>query len=166
MDDAKNPLIVTLTHVYNPREILLGLKKRGFGAGRWNGFGGKLEPGETIEQAARRELMQEAGIASGQLIPAGTFVVRFEGKEMSLEIHLFRLTPFFGPSRETEEMEGKWHMRDAIPFDAMWVNDKLWLGEFLNGKNVEGSFLLNESGERVIENNIQFFEPESEVRVK
>lgn len=34
--------------------VLLGMKKRGFGAGKWNGFGGKVQPGETIEEAARR----------------------------------------------------------------------------------------------------------------
>jgi 8-oxo-dGTP pyrophosphatase MutT (NUDIX family) len=36
------------------REILLGMKKRGFGAGKWNGFGGKLEENESNEAAAKR----------------------------------------------------------------------------------------------------------------
>ena len=35
-------------------QILLGMKKRGFGSGKWNGFGGKVEPNETIEEAAKR----------------------------------------------------------------------------------------------------------------
>ena len=35
-------------------EFLLGMKKRGFGVGRWNGFGGKVEPGETVVQGALR----------------------------------------------------------------------------------------------------------------
>lgn len=34
--------------------VLLGLKKRGFGAGKWNGFGGKKEDGETMLECARR----------------------------------------------------------------------------------------------------------------
>lgn len=37
-------------------KVLLGLKKRGLGVDKWNGFGGKLEPGETIEEAAKREM--------------------------------------------------------------------------------------------------------------
>lgn len=32
--------------------VLLGMKKRGFGMGKYNGFGGKVEPGESIEAAA------------------------------------------------------------------------------------------------------------------
>jgi 8-oxo-dGTP diphosphatase/2-hydroxy-dATP diphosphatase len=43
-------------------KILLGMKKRGIGEGMWNGFGGKPEPGETILQAAYRELKEECGI--------------------------------------------------------------------------------------------------------
>lgn len=36
------------------RSILLGFKKRGLLEGKWNGFGGKVEPGETILEAASR----------------------------------------------------------------------------------------------------------------
>ena len=44
----------TLVFVLDESRILLGLKKRGFGCGRWNGFGGKVEAGETIAEAAKR----------------------------------------------------------------------------------------------------------------
>ena len=46
--------LYTLAFVLDSRRILLGMKKRGFGAGRWNGFGGKVDPGESIEGAAKR----------------------------------------------------------------------------------------------------------------
>ena len=49
--------LLTLAFVCRDREILLGFKKRGFGAGRWNGFGGKVENGETIEEGAKRYLI-------------------------------------------------------------------------------------------------------------
>ena len=54
--------ITTLVVVHQGNKILLGMKKRGFGAGRWNGFGGKLHDGETVEQAAKREIFEEASI--------------------------------------------------------------------------------------------------------
>lgn len=50
---AKNK-ILTLVLVHDATKVLLGMKKRGFGVGRWNGFGGKVEPNETIEEAAKR----------------------------------------------------------------------------------------------------------------
>ena len=46
--------VLTLVFIRRQGEILLGYKKRGFGAGKWNGFGGKVEAGETIEEAAER----------------------------------------------------------------------------------------------------------------
>ena len=49
--------------------MLLGQKKRGFGEGYYNGFGGKVEPGETVAQAAAREVRSAA---AAQCKPAGT----------------------------------------------------------------------------------------------
>lgn len=54
--------VLTLTIIHLHPKILLGMKKRGFGAGRWNGFGGKVLSGETIEETAKREIREEAGI--------------------------------------------------------------------------------------------------------
>lgn len=49
-----SPKLLTLVLVVRPGRVLLGMKKRGFGAGKWNGFGGKVQQGETIEEGARR----------------------------------------------------------------------------------------------------------------
>ena len=46
--------LLTLVLIHQNARILLGMKKRGFGAGWWNGYGGKVQAGETIEEAAKR----------------------------------------------------------------------------------------------------------------
>ena len=55
-EPAKRPpnKLLTLLFVIESDRVLLGMKKRGFGAGRWNGFGGKVDRDETIEEAAKR----------------------------------------------------------------------------------------------------------------
>jgi len=53
-DEMSSSTLLTLVLVLQPGRVLLGMKKRGFGAGKWNGFGGKVQTGETIEAAARR----------------------------------------------------------------------------------------------------------------
>ena len=56
--DATNTLkeikkkVLTLVYIRDEENILLGLKKRGFGTGKWNGFGGKVQPGESILQGS------------------------------------------------------------------------------------------------------------------
>lgn len=49
--------LLTLCFIYKDFSILLGMKKRGFGTGKWNGFGGKVEATETISEAAKREVL-------------------------------------------------------------------------------------------------------------
>jgi len=54
--------IATVLVVVKDGKVLLGMKKRGFGEGRWNGFGGKPNAGESVEEAAIRETQEECGI--------------------------------------------------------------------------------------------------------
>ena len=46
--------VLTLLFVRDGDRLLLGYKKNGFGKGKWNGFGGKVKDGETVEAAAIR----------------------------------------------------------------------------------------------------------------
>ena len=68
--------IQTVVMIYQPPKVLLGKKKRCFGTGRWNGFGGKVEEGETIEESAKRETREEAGIDVSDLEKVG--IIEFE----------------------------------------------------------------------------------------
>ena len=56
MEERKRK-VLTLVFLRREGEVLLGMKKRGFGEGKWNGFGGKVEAGETIVEAAAREVI-------------------------------------------------------------------------------------------------------------
>ena len=49
----------TLCFLTNNDKILLAMKKRGFGVGKWNGVGGKIKKEESIEQAVQRETKEE-----------------------------------------------------------------------------------------------------------
>ena len=60
MEERKRK-VLTLVFLRREGEVLLGMKKRGFGEGKWNGFGGKVEAGETIVEAAAREVKEECG---------------------------------------------------------------------------------------------------------
>ena len=59
--------VLTLVVIHQNGKVLLGMKKRGFGMGKWNGFGGKVDQGESIEGAAKREVFEEAGISVGNI---------------------------------------------------------------------------------------------------
>lgn len=121
------------------------MKKRGFGAGRWNGFGGKVIDGETIEDAARREIREEAGIEAGNLEKIGILNFGWSGSSEILEVHIFLANNFSGEPTESEEMKPQWFTIDEIPFSEMWPDDIYWMPLFLRGKKFKGRFLFGES---------------------
>lgn len=133
----------TLTLIHDKDRILLGMKKRGFGAGRWNGFGGKLEVGETVEEAAKREMLQESGITILSMEKVGTLDFEFEAKPGDIiEVNIFRVIEWKGKPVEGEEMKPEWFPVNEIPFDHMWPDDRYWVPLFLAGKKVTGKFLF------------------------
>lgn len=147
--------VFTLVMVHDHEKILLGLKKRGFGMGRWNGFGGKVERGETIAQAAARELREEAGIEAVNLRPRGIITFTFEKEESNeLEVNIFTISEFVGELIETEEMKPQWFKHSEIPYEDMWADDPHWLPLVLQGKNVKGHFHFDAPGTQVILNNL------------
>jgi 8-oxo-dGTP diphosphatase/2-hydroxy-dATP diphosphatase len=133
--------LMTLVLVDNGEAILLGLKKRGFGEGRWNGFGGKVESGETLLEAAKRELKEEVGIEATGYEQVGILNFSFESDAQTLlEVNVFRITNFTGEPMETEEMKPKWFAYQDIPYAKMWPDDAYWLPLVLEGRRVKGSF--------------------------
>ncbi len=136
--------ILTLCLVHEGDHVLLGMKKRGFGNGLWNGFGGKVEQGETIEEAAIRELHEEAGIHATQLDKRGCLLFIFENDPTTLEIHVFRIDAFSGEPIETEEMAPRWYHMHAIPLEQMWPDDKHWYPLYLEGKKFTGTFYFSD----------------------
>ena len=135
----KNKLL-TLCFLCQDNKVLLGMKKRGFGAGRWNGFGGKLEQGETIEQAAKREFQEEAGIDVSGLVEHGVLEFYFEGNDEILEVHVFKADEYTGTPVETDEMKPLWYDYNDVPYDEMWEGDKFWLPFLLKDENFSGTF--------------------------
>jgi len=130
----------TLCVVLQGEKILLGRKKRGFGVGKWNGFGGKLAEGESIEGAARRELAEEAGIVANTLTPRGVLHFSFANGLSPLHMYIFLVADYQGEPQETEEMSPRWFTQSSIPYDEMWSDDIYWLPIVLKGTSVHGSF--------------------------
>jgi 8-oxo-dGTP diphosphatase/2-hydroxy-dATP diphosphatase len=131
--------------IHQDGKILLGMKKRGFGQGRWNGFGGKIQEGERIEDAAKRELQEEAGLAAEEIVEQGLLEFEFRGSPEILEVHAFRVNRFTGEPQETEEMKPQWFPVDGIPYEIMWPDDRHWLPMFLQGKKFHGIFIFDGS---------------------
>lgn len=137
--------LLTLCIVHTGSEVLLGMKKRGFGEGRWNGFGGKVHADESIEEGASRELHEEAGVHPVDLQKLGILDFTFVGNHDNLQVHVFKCTQIQGEIGESEEMRPQWFSTDSVPFEQMWKDDIFWFHLFLQNKKFRGRFHFDEN---------------------
>jgi 8-oxo-dGTP pyrophosphatase MutT (NUDIX family) len=155
-------LNTNLCYLLKDNKILLGMKKRGFGEGKWNGYGGKKEPNETIEEATVRELHEEAGmkVAVEHLDKVGEIDFFFtnapEGKNWDQTVHIFFAREWQGEAKETEEMKPQWFETEKIPINNMWADDPHWLPEVIKGKRVKAQFTFGETSDIILKKNVEF----------
>jgi len=141
-------IIGTLCLLLDGDRVLLGMKKRGFGVGKWNGIGGKVKSGEAIEEAALRELAEEVGVRTKPQHLKKVGHVRFHSDytdTLEWEMHIFAVRAWEGEPRESDEMKPQWFRHDEIPFGEMWADDKHWLPHVLAGKKITAQFHFDES---------------------
>ena len=132
-------ICANLLFIARDGRVLLIHKKRGLGAGKINGPGGKLEPGETVLQGAVREVEEELRITALDAEEVG--VLRFAFVD-GLHMHctVFRAFEFSGEPTETDEARPEWFAFDEIPFERMWADDRHWLPRMLAGEKFEAWF--------------------------
>ena len=140
VDRFKMKKILTLAMLVRDGRILLGLKKRGFGKGLWNGFGGKVEAGESIQQAAMREVEEEVGLIPVHIEEVGLLNFTFESEPIELEVHVFRVDSWEGEPVETEEVRPEWFEYTDVPYSEMWSDDEYWLPLLLDGEKFRADF--------------------------
>ena len=152
----------TLCFLVKDGQVLLGMKKRGFGIGKWNGIGGKLKEGEDLKVATVREVNEEIGvdIALDDLREAGTLEFHFQNTpDWDNLCHVFVTTKWSGAPSESDEMRPEWHHMHSLPFDSMWVDDPHWVPFVLAGKKIKGRFLFTDDGKEVLNSAVSEVHP-------
>lgn len=142
----------TLLFVTRGGEVLLIDKKTGIGAGKVNGPGGKIEPGETPEEAICREADEELSIR-----PTGVrkmAEVSFRMSDMpDIHCHVFVGETFEGEPRESREATPRWTAIEDIPWERMWEDDRHWLPQVLAGEVICARFIFE--GETLLASDVK-----------
>lgn len=142
-----------LCFIVKDQRVLLIRKKRGLGAGKINGPGGKLEPGESALEGAIRETQEEIGVTPLHLEDHGSLHFQFTDG-YSLHCAVFVARDFEGEPIETDEAIPIWFRLDEIPFSEMWEDDQYWLRQVLDGACFDAWFVFE--GERMLSKQIEW----------
>jgi 8-oxo-dGTP diphosphatase len=141
-----------LCFILKENQLLLMRKKRGFGAGKINAPGGKIEPGETALESAIRETREEIGVIPVAPEQRGELFFQF-ADGYSLQCSVFLANDLVGEPVETVEALPFWVPIDAIPYPEMWEDDAHWLPLLLEGKTFSGFFTFE--GESMLTKEIE-----------
>jgi 8-oxo-dGTP diphosphatase len=141
----------TLVFVVEGDRVLLIRKLRGLGAGKVNAPGGRIEPDESPIECAAREVEEELATTPAGLAQAG--VLRFQFLDgYSIHVTVFRADRVDREPAPTEEALPLWTRVDAIPYEEMWEDDRIWLPQLLAGEPFSGRFLFD--GDRLLDGSM------------
>lgn len=144
MDEEKVLLAGTLVFLVRGDEVLLPVKAKKIGAGCRNGYGGGIEAGESIEEAALRELHEESRVRGDPAALKKVAVIDFhntksDGGEFTCRGHVYLLSAWEGEPCETDEMlDPQWYSRAALPLAELMPADPHWLPRVLAGEHIYG----------------------------
>ncbi len=144
--------ITTLCFLKREGEVLLAMKKRGFGEGKFNGVGGKVEVGESALLAAIRETKEEIGVLLEErhAVYTARLAFSFENRpEWNQDCFVFLADSWKNEPVETEEMSPRWFSTKKLPFEHMWVDDRHWLPKVLSGKKIRARFHFDAEGREI-----------------
>ncbi len=140
---------LTLCYLLTATDMCLGYKKRGFGSGLYNGYGGKVEPDEALLAAAVREVQEEANVVVQETDLQAVAELTFVFSDRTLAVAAYFCTKWQGTPQETEEMRPEWFSLKALPFDQMWADDIVWLPRALAGEYVRGTVWFADDGRSI-----------------
>lgn len=142
----------TLLFVIRDGQMLLIRKKRGLGAGKINGPGGRRDPGETPLACAIREVEEELCVTPTGIEPRGELLFQFTDG-YSIHVHVFTASDCDGEPRETDEAIPLWTDLDRIPYEEMWADDVIWLPLMLDGEGFKGRFVFD--GDAMLDHHVE-----------
>ncbi len=143
----------TLMFIRVKDEVLLIEKQRGIGAGKVNGPGGKIDPGETPLQCAIRETQEELCVTATGVKKMGELFFAMSDIP-DIHCHVFLANGYEGTPTSTPEAIPLWTKVTEIPYERMWEDDQYWLGEVLAGQTFCGRFVFRE--ETILHREVSF----------
>jgi 8-oxo-dGTP diphosphatase len=142
---------VVLVFLRHKTQVLLGIKKIGFGLGKYVAVGGHIEADESPEQAARREFFEETSTEVTNLILKARVTFEFPAKpEWDMHAHVFESFEWHGDLLESAEIAPVWFEIAALPLAEMWDDAGYWVRQVLSGQCFDARMVYSNDHQTVV----------------
>lgn len=136
-------------------------KKRGdIHAGKWNGLGGKFEPGETPEECVIREVYEESGLRIERPRLRGLLIFPSFGGD-DWYVFVFTATEFSGSLTESPEGDLRWIPDAELETLPLWASDHIFF-PWLRGEGLFSAKFVYD-GEKLVSHQVVFYPPSGDV---
>ena len=136
-------LLATLCYLYHNGHTLMlhrVKKQNDMHAGKWNGLGGKFEPGETPEECVIREVREESGLTIRDPKFVGLLMFpHFKGDDWY--VFTFTATEFEGELIDSDEGRLQWIPDAEVESLNLWESDHIFLPWIREGKFFSAKFV-------------------------
>ena len=95
--------------------------------GKWNGLGGKFEPGESPEECVKREILEEAGLRLKNPVLKGVLTFPCFAKGEDWYVFVFTASEFTGRLADSDEGDLAWIRDGDLLKLNLWEGDKVFL---------------------------------------
>ncbi|MBV6395246.1 MAG: 8-oxo-dGTP diphosphatase [Anaerolineales bacterium] len=150
-------ILATLCYLHHDQRTLMlhrVKKENDIHAGKWNGLGGKFEPGETPEDCVIREVREESGleIRHPKLVGLLTFP---QFKDGDWYVFVFTATEFDGRLIDSNEGHLQWIPDAQVESLPLWESDHIFLPWIRAGKFFSARFVYE--GDALKEHQVTFY---------
>jgi 8-oxo-dGTP diphosphatase len=149
----------TLCYVrHNNHTLMLrrSKKKNDIHTGKWNGLGGKFEIGETPEECARREILEESGLSVSSLRMKGILTFPCFDGENDWIVFVFLTRNFTGSLIDSPEGDLQWIPDNALLNLPLWEGDTIFLPWLDRNVFFSGKFIYSKG--KLLGHSVVFYE--------
>ena len=152
--------LATLCYVRQAGQTLMlhrTKKKNDIHEGKWNGLGGKFEPGETPEECARREIFEESGLVAKKLELKGLLTFPLFAHDEDWYAFVFVATDLEGELIDSPEGNLAWVPDQQLTELNLWEGDYIFLPWLDQAEFFSAKFIYRKG--KFVKHHVTFYPP-------